>query len=134
LIRANAFGGPHFVSQQGCAPDDVFTFGLENPTGPCKTKDDCQILCSDVPEELPNLCDSFPGNGVEWWDYTIDNPFNETLFSVGTFPKGVPEDFEIIVNNCARLWWETIPLIGWIFALIFGLKDFIFGFITGLFG
>ena len=65
------------LGECGCAPLDVHPFGLDPPTKPCKTENDCRILCSDFPYEEPqNLCKSF--GGIEYWEG--QNFANTSLF------------------------------------------------------
>jgi hypothetical protein len=55
------------LGECGCAPLDVYPFGLDPPTHACRTQADCPFLCSDVPESDPLLlCQAF--GGVEWWE------------------------------------------------------------------
>ena len=58
------------LGECGCAPDDVYTWGLDPPMGPCRTTEDCPFLCSDTgPAKSKNLCHAF--GGPDWW--TGDN-------------------------------------------------------------
>lgn len=55
------------LGECGCAPSDVHTFGLDAPTKPCQTHDDCPFLCSDAPSsDFQSLCEAF--EGIKWWE------------------------------------------------------------------
>lgn len=65
----SSFIGPCQYFQLGeCqwAPADVFPWGLDPPTGPCRTEEDCPFLCADAgAAKAKNLCHAF--GGVDWW-------------------------------------------------------------------
>jgi len=64
------------LAECGCAPEDVYTFGLDPPKKACRTKEDCPYLCSDAPgEAVKDLCNAFD---IEWW--LGDNFLNTTFF------------------------------------------------------
>lgn len=70
------------INECGCAPTDVFSFGVEPPDPevgwtPCLTEDDCRFLCADAGQEkVKNLCHAF--DGIEWWEG--DNFMNSSGF------------------------------------------------------
>ena len=54
------------LGECGCAPLDIYPFGLDPPTKSRQNEEDCRFLCSDhPPENLQNLCKAF---GIEWWE------------------------------------------------------------------
>jgi len=57
------------LGECGCAPDDVYDYGLGRPVKPCETPEDCPYLCGDATDKsaVKKLCDAFPG-GIEWWE------------------------------------------------------------------
>ena len=65
------------LSECGCAPSYVYSWGLPDPTNVCATENDCPFLCSDAGmEKVKNLCHVFPG--IHWWEG--DNFMNMDLF------------------------------------------------------
>jgi hypothetical protein len=83
------------LAECGCGPDDIYTFGLPAPTGPCLPDGDCAFLCEDASAiHARNLCRAFPGN-ISWWEGTnvLQTPF--------LYETGVPSDFrlEIYIKN-----------------------------------
>ena len=76
------------LTECGCAPGDVFSFGVEPPNldlgwQPCLTEEDCRFLCADAGEEkAKNLCYSF--GGIEWWE-GVDNKAAPPGLPMGAF-------------------------------------------------
>ncbi|KAL3936603.1 MAG: hypothetical protein SGARI_002484, partial [Bacillariaceae sp.] len=63
------------INECGCAPEDVFDFGVEPPDPsvgwtPCLTEDECPFLCGDAGfDNAKDLCLKFGGIGKgSWWD------------------------------------------------------------------
>jgi len=97
-------------------------FGFGAPTKPCGPGD-CDILCDDQPDSVPDLCDNFEKiGGIKWWEG--ENPFEGTLFNLNVF-LGDASGFSLTFtrNDCTRTFFTEIPLVGWLFEFVFGLVD-----------
>ena len=70
------------MNECGCAPPDVFSFGVEPPDPdlgwtPCLTEDDCPWLCSDAGvDKAKDLCYAF--DGIAWFEGS--NPVQFDMF------------------------------------------------------
>lgn len=76
----------HFIqlSECGCAPEDVHTFGLNPPNKSCDTGEDCRFLCEDAGlEQAQQLCKNF---GIEFWEGA--NVLQHDYFSDSTIGNG----------------------------------------------
>jgi hypothetical protein len=73
------------INECGCAPEDVYDFGVEPPDPsvgwtPCRTEEDCPFLCGDAGyEKAKDLCYAFGGIGPgSLWDgMFFDEDVNE---------------------------------------------------------
>lgn len=81
------------LGECGCAPPDVYPFGLDPPTKSCQTQDDCPFLCSDVPDSDPQLlCEAF--GGIRWFEgenfageSLFHNPFDDKVFELTIYKE-----------------------------------------------
>jgi len=91
----------HYVqlAECGCAPEDVYTFGLDPPAKACQTEEDCPYLCNDAPgDAVKDLCNAFD---IEWWlgsnslgstsEFHDDNPGNNPPIVIEIFDEQAPE-------------------------------------------
>jgi hypothetical protein len=77
------------LAECGCGPSGMHTFGLPDPTGPCRAEGDCPYLCEDAgPQYARNLCRSFPGN-ITWWEG--QNASNSSEF----YENGMAPDYTL---------------------------------------